>query len=212
MFTIIVVVIAAIIGVILLMRTVPSASNIVLAIVGLVTFLGVLAFLANYQPELLGPLLSDVLAPDIADLSFNVKYKAAGAELPDNQKWWTLGASPWVLAGVVVNNSDKELTKLKFEVFIKNGAKIIGDETVVTQRSWKVPPRQEGAFTTSSNAFKGLPTTKWNPIWGLKLVEINGTAVEADIVWSPDNPLNKFDDGNENPASKQVKTLEVIAK
>src|SRR5262249_37218904 len=155
-------------------------SNTILAFVGLSTFLGVLVFLANYEPELLGSLLSDVPAPEIADLSFTVKYKAVSGELPEGQKWWTLGTSDSVLVGSVINRSDKELTKLKFEVFIKNGANIIGDEAVATQHSWRVPPGQERAFITYSSAFKRLPTTKWNPIWGLKLIEINNTPVKTD--------------------------------
>jgi hypothetical protein len=189
---IIILIIAAAIGMIWLTRSVPSISNAILAVVGLSTFFGVLVFLANYEPELLGSLFSDVPAPEIADLSFAVKYKAASGEFPEGQKWWTLGTSDWVLVGSVINRSDKELTKLKFEVLIKNGANIIGDVAVATQRNWRVPPGQERAFITSSNAFKGLPTTKWNPIWGLKLVEINNTLVKADIIWSPDNPSSQI--------------------
>jgi hypothetical protein len=195
------VVVVTVIGVAWLMRTVPSFSNAILAFVGLATFLGARAFIVDYEPEFLSPLLSYGPAPDIADLLFTVKYTAAGGGLPDTQKWWTLGTADWVLTGSVVNNSDKDLTKLKFEVFIKYGASIIGDETVVTQRSWKVLPSQKRDFTTYSNTFKALPLTKWNPIWGLKLVGINNTLVKTDIVWSPDNPLSQFDNV-EHPASK----------
>jgi hypothetical protein len=197
---IIIVILVAIIGVIWLMRNVPSISNVVLAVVGLATFLGALVFLAKFEPELLGPILSDVPAPDLADLSFSLTYKAVGSELPEDQKWWTLGTSNWVLVGSVVNNSDKELAKLKFEVLIKNGANIVGDEAVVTQRNWKVPPGQERAFITNSNAFKDLPITRWNPIWGVKLAEINNTPVKTDIVWSPDNP---FAADSAKPASRK---------
>jgi hypothetical protein len=203
------VIVVAFIGVIWLMRNVPSVSSAILTFVGLATFLGVLA---KNKPEFIQPILSDAgariaPAPDIADLLFNVKYKAAGGEILENQKWWTVGTSNWILTGSVINKSDKELTKLKFEVFIKYGSKIIGDEAVVTQHNWKVDPGQERAFTTYSNTFKDLPTTKWNPIWGLKLVEINDTSVEADIVWSPDNPFD-----NPNHALKRVKTIEIIPK
>jgi hypothetical protein len=213
----IVVIIASIAGAIWLMKNVPSVSNAILIIAGLATFLGVLIFLANYNSEIFESMLSDagaedVAAPDIADLLFNVKYKAAGSELAENQKWWTLGPSDWVLAGSVVNKSDKELVKLKFEVFIKYGANIVGDKAVATQRSWKVPPGQERAFITDSSAFKDLPATKGNPIWGLKLVEINNSAVKTDIVWSPDNPLNQSADDGAHPGSRQVKTREIMAK
>jgi hypothetical protein len=208
---IIIAIIAAIIGVIWLMRNVPSASNIILTFVGLTTFLGVLVSLDSksslLQSTLLGADTRIVPAPDIADLLFNVGYKTVGGEFPENQKWWTIGTSNWVLAGSVVNKSDKELTKLKFEVFIKYGANIIGDEAVITQHSWKVPPGQDRAFTTYSNTFKNLPATKSNPIWGVKLIEINDTSVKADIVWSPDN---HFD--NPLAASKRVKTIEIIPK
>jgi hypothetical protein len=210
--TIIVILIAAAIGVIWLMRIVPSVSNAILAFVGLATFIGVFVSIASYEPALLDPLLSNAPAPDVADLSFNVTYRAVDGGLPENQKWWTIGNSPWVLTGLVVNNSDNELTKLKFEVFIKSGASIIGDEAVATQHSWKVSPRQNLAFTTSSNTFKYFPTMKSNPIWGLKLVEINNTPVKTDIVWSTDNPFSQVGDSDMRPASKRVKTLEVIPK
>jgi hypothetical protein len=202
---------AVIIGVIWLMRNVPSISNTILAFVGVATFLGILVLSVNYRPELLEAILSgaDVPAPDAADLLFNVKYEAVGREPSEDQKWWTLGTSNWVLAGSVINKSDKELTKLKFEVFIKYGANIIGDQAVVTQHSWKVLPGQERAFMTNSKAFKDLPATQRNPIWGVKLVEINNTSVKTDIVWSPDNPLN---DENAHPTSKKVKTIEIIPK
>jgi hypothetical protein len=200
-----IVIVVAVIGVVWLMRTVPSLSNAVLAFVGVATFLGALVLLVGYEPEFLGPLLSDVPPPDIADLLFTVKYTAAGGELPDTQKWWTLGTADWALAGSVVNNSDKDLTKLKFEVFIKYGASIIGDESVATQRGWKVLPGQKRDFATRINAFKDLPSIKRNPIWGVKLVEINNTPVKTDIVWSSDNPSSLFD-SDEHPASKQVKT------
>jgi hypothetical protein len=99
---IIIVIIAAIIGAIWLMQNVPLVSNAVLTLVGLATFLGALVLLANFKPEFLQPILSDVdagivLAPDLADLLFNVKYKAVGGELPESQKWWTIGTSDWVL-------------------------------------------------------------------------------------------------------------------
>jgi hypothetical protein len=200
-----IVMVVTVIGVVWLMRTVPSLSNAVLAFAGIATFFGALVLLVSCEPEFLGPLLSDVPAPDIADLLFTVRYTAAGGEIPDTQKWWTLGAADWVLAGSVINNSDKDLTKLKFEVFIKYGAGIIGDEAVATQRGWKVPPGQKRDFTTYSNIFKDLPSIKRNPIWGLKLVEINNTPVKTDIVWSSDNPSSLFDN-DEHPASKQVKT------
>jgi hypothetical protein len=185
---IIIVIIAAVIGVIWLMRSVPLVNNAILAFVGLATFLGVLVLFGNYEPELFGFRLSDAPAPEIADLSFNVTYRAADRGFPENQKWWTLGTSSWVLDGSVINSSDKDLTKLKFEVIIKYGANIIGAEAVATQHSWKAPPGQKRAFTTSSNTFRDLPPTKGNPIWGLKLVEINNTPVKTDIIWSADIP------------------------
>jgi hypothetical protein len=187
------------------MREAPLVSNAVLVFVGLATFLGISVLLANYGPELFG--LSDAPAPEIADLSFNVTYKAVDRDFPENQKWWTLGTSNWVLTGSVINNSNNDLNRLKFELIIKYGANIIGDEMVATQHGWKVSPGTERAFTTSSNTFRDLPPTKGNPIWGVKLIEINNTLVKTDIVWSADNPLNQSEDG-----AKGVKTLEVMPK
>jgi hypothetical protein len=199
---IVIVTISAVIGAIWLMRSVPSLSNAILVFAGLATFLGALMFLINYQPEFLDALFPDGPAPDIADLSFNVRYKAVEGDLSD-QKWWAIGASNWVLAGSVVNKSDKELTKLKFEVFVKYGANIVGDESVTTQRYWKVPPGRERAFSTYSSAFKNFPAINRNPIWGIKLVAINSTSVETDIIWSPD----QYQGENSPSASRQVKTL-----
>jgi hypothetical protein len=201
---IVILVIAA--GAVWLMRSIPSASNAILAFVGLATFLGALGFLVSYEPELLEFILPVGPAPDIADLSFNVKYKAVDGNLPENQKWWTIGASNWVLAGSVINKSDKELTKLKFEIFIKYGANIIGDKSVATQRNWKVSPGQETAFTTDSNAFQDFPAISRNPIWGIRLVGINNTSVETDIVWSP----GQLEGENKPSDSRQVKTLEIM--
>jgi hypothetical protein len=204
----IIIIIVAFTAVVWLMRNVPSLSNAILTLVGLSTFLGVLA---KNKPEFL-TVLSDAgariaPAPDIADLLFNVKYKGAGGEIPESQIWWTLGTSGWVLIGSVINKSDKVLSKLKFEVFIKYGSKIIGDEAVATEHGWKVLPGQERAFTTYSDSFKDLPTTKWSPVWGIKLIEINNTAIKTDIVWSPDNPY-----GNPQRTLKKVRTLEIIPK
>jgi len=212
--TIIAIIAAIIIAVIWLMRKVPSLSNTILVFVGAATFFGTLIIFVNHRPEILETVLSSasVPAPDVVDLLLNVKYETVDGSASENQKWWTIGASNWVLAGEVVNKSDKELTKLKFEVFIKYGVNIIGDEAVATQRSWTVLPGQERAFTTNSNAFRDLPSTKWNPIWGVKLVEVNNTSVNTNIVWSPDNPINQF--ANESPHStlKKVKTIEIIPK
>jgi hypothetical protein len=189
------------------MREAPLISNAILVFMGLATFLGMSVLLINYEPDLSGSRPSDDSAPEVADLSFNVTYKAADRDIHENQKWWTLGTSNWVLTGSVINNSNKDLTRLKFELVIKYGANIIGDEAVATQHGWKVPPGQERAFTTSSNNFRDLPPTKRNPIWGIKLIEINNTPVKTDIVWSADNPSNQFE-GN----AKEVKTLEVMPK
>jgi hypothetical protein len=200
---IIIAIISAVVGAIWLMRNFPSISNAILALMGLATFLGASVFLISDPPEFLDYFFAGGPAPDIADLSFNVKYKAVGGDLPENQKWWAIGTSDWALTGSVINKSDKELTKLKFEVFIKYGASIIGDESVATPRDWTVPPGQERVFTTHSNAFKGLPTINRAPIWGMKLVRINNTPVESDIVWSPD----QFEGENAPSASRPVKTL-----
>ncbi len=205
---------AAIIVVIWLMQKIPSFGNTIISVVGATTFLSTLITLVNYRPETLETILSgaSVPAPNVVDLLLNVKYEAVGGGSSENQKWWTLGTSNWALAGAVINKSDKELTKLKFEVFIKYGANIVGDEAVETQRSWKVSPGQERVFTTNSNALRDLPPTKRNPIWGVKLVEVNNTSVQTDIVWSPDNPLNQFVDENALPIPRKVKTIEIMPK
>ena len=203
-----------IIAVIWLMQKAPSLSNTILAFVGAATFFGTLIIFVNYRPDILETVLSSasVPAPDVIDLLLNVKYEAVDGSSSENKKWWTIGTSNWVLAGAVINKSDKQLTRLKFEVLIKYGVNIIGDEVVVTQRSWSVLPGQERVFTTNSNAFKDLPSTKWNPIWGVKLVEINNTSVKTNVVWSPDNPINQFVDESAHSTLKKVKTIEIIPK
>ena len=209
---IIVTIATAIIAVIWLMQKMPFFNNTILILVGAATFLITLIVFINDRSEILETVLSSASgpAPDVVDLLLNVKYEAAGGDSSENQKWWTIGTSNWVLTGTVINKSDKELTRLKFEVFIKYGANIIGDETVSTQRSWKVSPGQERVFTTNNSTFRDLPSTKWNPIWGIKLVEVNNTSVYTDIIWSPDNPINQLTDENVHPASKKVKTMEII--
>jgi hypothetical protein len=212
--TITIIIAAFIIGVIWLMRKLPSISNIMLTVAGAATFVGTLLGLSNCGPAFLEAVLSraDAPAPDVADLLFNVKYETIDGEQSENQKWWTIGRSNWNLVGFVINKSDKELTKLKFEVFIKYGSNVIGDQTVITQRNWKVSPGQERTFRTNSNAFKELPTIKWHAIWGVKLIEVNNAFVMTNIIWSPDNPWNQVAGENAHSAARRVKTIEIIPK